>query len=334
MTDGLNMPWAQIDKPQKGKLSKLRVSPNHPGDFWWGLDSSGARLLIIGGAAKACLSDKIPSPQGIEILKTGQQLSDGSTQESLVLKLLNHDDQDIFQALCEDLITTTRKITDAEQRSSIILSRLDRWMQFLRKAADKLLTTAEQIGLIGELIFLRDFILNEFSPEQALDTWAGPAGNPQDFAFGHTAVEIKTNMLVSHPRITISSLAQLDSDVPRLYLVVPRLNISAGNPRGKFSLNGLIQDLTSHFKESRPALATRFESLLYELGYTVDESYDSPEYVLVETLCFNVRDDFPRLRQEHVKDGISGIRYQIDLEACMPFQIQKQQLFESADTEQ
>jgi len=58
---------------------------------------------------------------------------------------------------------------------------------------DQILTRQQIIGLIGELLFLRDIIMQAIGNRGDF-CWRGPFGDEQDFVYGEWIFEVKTQL--------------------------------------------------------------------------------------------------------------------------------------------
>ena len=202
---------------------------------------------------------------------------------------------------------------------SIIYNRLQRWQKLFRKFGKKLLSEQEQQGLIGELYFLKNHLLNVFSSSEALSFWKGPFGEQQDFGFGDIAVEVKSKQGTSSPYIQISSIDQLSCNVENCFLYVITLNVAPHNISNTLSLNKIIDEVKEILASSNDL--DIFENLLAEVGYMNLPEYDEKYYLVSKETTFEVKGDFPRLKADSVPHGISSIQYKIELKECKPFEI-------------
>ncbi|WP_369408059.1 PD-(D/E)XK motif protein, partial [Pseudomonas sp. SWRI111] len=81
----------------------------------------------------------------------------------------------------------------------------------LSHRAGRLLSKSERIGLIGELLFLRDVLSDRVGWNAAIKCWNGPGGHEQDFVVAGSIFEVKTQVVTADRRIRISSEDQLDA---------------------------------------------------------------------------------------------------------------------------
>ena len=150
----MNNPWEGINPP-KTNLSFRRSDDQHPFDFFWAKDVEGDYYFMYVCSSALSVPEKLPVLSGIQV----SRLENASEKKIQVLfKLIEQDDWDLFHSLCLDLMAATRHLDSEVQVVSVILKRLSRWQIFLNKNRSKLLSESEQKGLLGELIFIRDYL--------------------------------------------------------------------------------------------------------------------------------------------------------------------------------
>lgn len=194
------------------------------------------------------------------------------------------------------------------------------------------LTLEQQIGLLGELIFLKR--LGEKYGTAALDAWLGPTGEPHDFRLGDREFEIKST--VTSKRIhTISSLEQISPSLGRSLYVVSVLLGPPGSATG-FTLPDTVTALIDGYTSS-PRLSEQFGRVLSASGYQHSDSvkYDR-SYVLRRPLAIvPVDSQFPAITRVAVQSllgpaaaRIDSVRYAVNLDGLE--HVDGSELFEGA----
>jgi hypothetical protein len=311
----MSNPWKDIKIPISD-YNVRRADAGHPYEFFWGRDISGDYLFLYLCCSEVKFPKKIPKLKGIDVLLpfTGD---DGKTR--LILRLNNREDWDIFHSLCLDLLGATNECGSEESVVAVIIHRLERWHVFLKRNRTKMLTEPEQKGLIGELLFLRDYLLQRFSISEALSFWQGPLDAPQDFCIGETAVEVKCQLGTSKPLIRISSINQLHTQLERLYLFVVTLGKSYQTADNVINLPIIINEIRESIQKIQPSASDVFEVLLLNAGYMDLEEYSSYFFVISGYKFYEVTDDFPRLYPASIPDGIANVTMDLMLEKCSKF---------------
>lgn len=99
------------------------------------------------------------------------------------------------------------------------------------------LTTEEEVGLVGELMFL-DYLIHTIGSEPAIGAWRGPFSEEHDFVFDGIDLEIKTTVS-ERRRHVIADLTQL---VPRVgaSLALLSIQITRGGGTTGLTLAGFV----------------------------------------------------------------------------------------------
>lgn len=295
-----------------------RASPAHPLDFYRGRNHAGQYIFSLTADDGCREVPKPPSLNGIDVTLE-RRSTDGAR---LVLTLEDRDQFDIFKALCEHLLEATAGHPRGANGTGLrlVLRRLADWHNMLRRRRDGLLTSEEIIGLVGELLFMRDELVRRGGPGVAVAAWRGAHREEQDFAIGAFQIEVKTQLSTSDHRLLISSEAQLDVAGSRLFLCHQAISRAVPGGAG-VSLNALIDELGLAFRETDPRTIEQLEIGLEACGYTRREEYDVPEWQLTDRRLFEVRADFPRITPAMLPAGVHSVSYAILLSACEPFTV-------------
>jgi len=225
---------------------------------------------------------------------------------------------DIFTVLVNDLALHLVENDLRARPSTLLLERLRHWQALLRGVPDGL-DLQRRRGLVGELWMLQR-LMSIVGVERALYSWSGPEGSDQDFQLEHVAIEVKTSAARDSGAITISSERQLDSpDGVTLFLVCWQIDERLGT--SGVSLPALVQSLREQFIAG---LRTRFETRLASCGYFARDAarYDQPRYAQRAELICRVSENFPRIVQRSVPQGIGSVRYDVALSAMRPFAVE------------
>jgi len=179
-----------------------------------------------------------------------------------------------------------------------------------------LLSRSDQIGLFGELWFLRVWLLPHAGLAAAVDRWRGPTGSRHDFEWSGRSVEVKAT---TSTRGTIHRINGADQLLPPeggdLHLFSIRLREDAGSSN---TLPRLVQAISQQLGTD-PDAVDRFETMLNRAGYTPlhAEEYEKLQLRVVEDGLYTVREDFPRIVTASfpggVPAGVEAIEYEINL---------------------
>jgi hypothetical protein len=311
----MSNPWEQIKIPLSN-YNVRRADYSHGFDFYWAKDISGNYLFLFQCAAHIIFPNDVPKLVGIDVLLPA---SDDDIKTSLILRLNNEEDWDIFHSLCLDLMQASINCTNEEAVVAVIVRRLERWQLFLKKNRTKIMSEAEQKGLIGELLFLRDYIFPHFTVSESLLFWQGPLDAPQDFCIGDSAVEVKCQLGTSKPLIRISSIEQLNTQLARLYLFVVTLGKGANATDNVINLPIIIAEIRKYIQNNQPSSRDLFEDLLLQAGYMDLSEYNGFYFVVSRIRFYDVTDGFPKLQPSDIPEGIVNITMDVMLDKCSQF---------------
>jgi hypothetical protein len=309
-------PWAGI-KPQATALTGTRVESSHPRDWWWCVDPSGRPALALYLVSVREVPADLSELKDLSI--SFRKQNDGS---GLFLLVLNGGgDTELFQVLCEDLVENTAKTNSPDEAVEIAFTRLRRWHDLLRRGKRPGLTEEEVRGLIAELLFLKEEMIPKLGIANAIRSWVGPLGHPQDFAFEKWAFEIKSRLVSTRQIIEISSLDQLESNASVLLLVVQDLLISQNGASGSFTLASTVSLIRESAHGGEPDIGELFEKALIAVGYEDGRRYAEAPYAGVNRRYFKVEADFPRLMRSATQPEIIRARYAVDINQCARFKV-------------
>lgn len=322
--------WEEIVAPVSVGVRNVRLADSsHPLDFRIGRDHR-ARYVFQ-------LDADCVEPTGLDLPKMTaltcdlEQLASGRARLSLVL--MHAGDFRNFALLCTSLMLATEKVAANQSMQGLItaVDELHRWQEMLRSRSDRKLSKPERIGLVGELLFLRDVLAKRLNWQAAVTCWNGPGGHEQDFVVGENIFEVKTQVVTADRRIMISSEDQLDPVQGRILLCNQGLApVIAGAP-GACTLNSLIEIIRAHASIAGSGTAERLDIALLEAGYEERAEYDEEGWILVDRTWYEVRDDFPRIERSDLRGGVEQVRYSIRVSDCVSFAVEIDEAFREAE---
>jgi hypothetical protein len=205
--------------------------------------------------------------------------------------------------------------TTTEDPGKICRNILSRWRELLRPEPSGIPDKATIVGVIGELMLLRDLV--KLDPS-SVDIWTGPNKGRYDFSSNMVALEVKTTLQRSGLIVTIHGLSQLDPPPNGiLYLSVFRLEET---PRVGETISSLIRDITACGCEKVELLKK-----LVLLGIYPDliDRCDDYRFSLSEQITYVADDSFPKIsansfKQDALPAQIVSLNYQLDLTSSPP----------------
>lgn len=295
--------WSTIPLALAGRR-RLRAGRHFPGN---------EEALLVGfTAVQVPAPQHLPQGQGFWVSKV--ELGAESTAVVwLTLSRRTGGNLDMFIMMALDVIATLNagSSTDEDQLFQLFLGRIRAWQDFMRRGTDATLDTEAEIGLFGELVFLRSMLDVGLPSAVAIESWLGPMNGIQDFVLGGGAVEVKTTLATKGFPATIGSLEQLDdSSRQPLFLTAVRISLNA---KGQ-TLPTIIED-TRTVLGKYPAALNNFNTKLIHAGYLeATAAHYKRTFIHVSTKIFHVKDEFPRLTRARIPPSIIQARYDLDID--------------------
>lgn len=319
-----NNPWSEIKIPEYSYTARV-AQPDHPYEFYWARDIKGNYLFLLHSSENIIVPAKIPKPNGIDI-SVGQ--IGGESKDQLVLTLNNKENTDIFYSLCSDLMNATKSAVDEKSVVAIIIRRMERWQQFLKTNRNKIDEKALR-GLLGELYFMKNYLLKIFTPQECIEFWHGPLGDIHDFGIGKTSIEVKTKSSTKKAVVTISSAEQLHCNLEALYLFVLTVSRCSKQDENAITVPELVEQIHSVLSEYDLLLSEAFDTLLMASGYIDIEEYKEMFFITDKGSIFAVLEDFPKLALSDIPDGVEHVRYDLNITKCHRFLTSSEDFTES-----
>ena len=220
-----------------------------------------------------------------------------------------------FSAFCEDLVLSIQDTSDGNITYKTLVSRYQAWRK-LFKPNHTILSEYEIQGLIGELLFMKNYAIPHWGIDKALDSWTGPEKTHKDFSYKDEWFEVKT-ITTGKDTVRISSIEQLDSNVDGTLFIYSLEKMSPSFNGVK--LNDLITELLTTFSMAQK------DALLNKLvlfGFDFNIAYDNYVYAITDKSAFSVSKNFPRLERDKVPMPISKVLYDIIITELTPYKIQ------------
>jgi len=235
---------------------------------------------------------------------------------TLRFSLENSDLLEYFCTFCQDLMDSVRVTSDDEAAYQTLRSRYYSWRQLFRPDNARM-TEAEIMGLIGELLFLKDYMIPERGIDVALESWMGPEKTHKDFSDQQDWFEIKT-ISFGKESVRISSVEQLDSDIDGA-LVIYELEKMSPSFDG-IKLNQLANNIIASLQSASQREV--FIDKLQLFGFDFSNEYDNLVFALRGEHKYNVdTNNFPRIHRDMLPDAIARVQYDLLLTEIEPFKL-------------
>lgn len=318
-------PWKTIELPKStAAIQAHRVDADAPWGFFWARDLDGRCLLVLTHGKESTPTGRLPVLQGIQVTTLEGDTSENSI---LSLKLLSSEQRDIFHRLCLDIIHGAAQARSEENAVRIAVARMWRWHHLLRGGGIDRLSLQEQKGLIGELLLLKTLLFNTVGYTDAIASWLGPIGAPKDFEIDGVCIESKARRGGAVPHVAISSEHQLDhSGCGELFLHVVNIDRASEEQPAAESLTDVARDVRQVLESESPDAIESYESMLSAAGFRWEDDYSGERWLVGSRNFYRVTGAFPRLTASEVPEGLTRLRYAIDLSRCDPFRVDEARL--------
>ena len=229
-----------------------------------------------------------------------------------------------FNYLAEDILSEADECKTEISLLESIYGKCCQWQDFLKKKRNEKLDKSKQMGLIGELTFLKK-LFSFIDIRSALDAWKGPDKYAKDFLISSNGFEIKSKNSGLNSKVKISSEFQLlKDDLKNLYLVVYIVDNSSKSNSKSFILNDLIEELREFIKNHDPNCIEIFNSKINEYGFSDDHNYSKDYWLKQDTFySYSVEEKFPKITIKNIeKNSISKVNYELSLNELEEFSIE------------
>ncbi len=285
------------------------IDIEHPLSIYIGLDEQSHYALEFRGEFTPT---RIKSSHSIGVKQ--QKREDFST---IIFYLADPEMLDNFCVFCEDIINSTKSVSDCKSGYNVLINRFYSWKKMFQTQRS-ILTPYEIMGLIGELLFLKNFMFTTHSIDLSLQAWSGRDLTHKDFSLDNYWYEVKA-MSVGKPSVKISSLEQLNSCNDGELAVYSMEQMSPAYDG--VSLNKLATSIINTLKSDENK--DSFIRTLIESGFSFDSVYDEFVYEVISLDRYIVDSTFPKLTKEDVSDAISKVQYEILISEIQTYKIEQ-----------
>jgi hypothetical protein len=285
-----------------------RVDENHVLDLYIGRDSMSRCTLFL-------IADIEPMPIfSARIINVSVGLRHDN-KWGILFSLVDNNFEDLFCHFCEDMIESSRSLSNKKQGSIFICKRYEKWQDMLAKYKDGLLSESHIKGLVGELYFLKEVLIPMYGEEMAINSWIGPDQADQDFICGEIWYEVKSTVSGSES-IKISSIEQLDTNREG-ELVVVYLDKTSYADESKITLNVIYKEVADSLSDIN--LKYRLSDILLNLGYCMRIEYDEYRFKFSGLIRYKVNNEFPCVRRLNIPQSIVSVKYDLSLSFISKF---------------
>lgn len=307
-TSELKKKWGSF-KDQKGLLQRL--DPNHPMDFFVGVNDKGNDELALFTTIEP---EQLKSSDALEVEKNIRKDGRWATQISST----DEKNEDIFSRLCLDLVEVSADVTNERDGLNQVVRRFIAWQRLFANLHNDLPMSVLK-GLAGELMFLKK-LANSIGWEKALESWVGPNSADRDFVLEDKWFEIKS-ISTGKDKVTISSLNQLDAEKTGA-LVVGFVDETVSTDTAGISIASIVEDIKEQLKDY-PVATQNFVDKLLKIGYLKRKSYEDIKFSFGDSSYYLVDESFPKLVPSNVACEIVNAKYDLSLASISKWKIEE-----------
>ena len=287
-----------------------RVDATHILELHIGLDENGRKAIELRAAFTPV---KVTGTSAIDV---NQYRKD--EYNTIRFSLKDDEMSGLFYKFCDDIIEQTRDLKDIRDGYRAVTARFFQWKKMFVLSRNTFLTEPEIMGLIGEILFLKNILSKEIGLSEALKSWSGQELTHKDFSCDNRWYEVKT-INRGNPNVRISSLEQLYSEKEGELIVFSMEKMSAAY--NGVTLNKLILETRQMFLSREES--DDFLAKVALQGYEYNNYYDDFVFEISNVMRYAVGKEFPKLTSANVPKAIAKASYDISLSEIQSFIINK-----------
>lgn len=298
MIDFMNL-YSDLEKDLLGNQKKLMISSVL--SVYYGINGdSNFRLSFMSSVIP-------PKMESTKLLKVSQ-FQESDAVYWTCFDLMQSTAKQVFYTFCGDIVSSVCDIQDEHKALILLKNRFHTWKSMFKRDVSKI--SDEMIkGLLGELYFLKEFMIVKYGVDDAIETWSGPDGANKDFSKGTDWYEVKTvsaNMI----SVKISSVTQLSSATPGHLVIIRLESMSSQFEDGQSSLGQLFQSVLRLIEADETR--EKFLRKLISYGFDLSDDCCNVKYKILSCTIYRVDDEFPRIQETDIKfQEICKLRYEL-----------------------
>lgn len=314
MTTDLDAIWRvlEVQPASTGAIRALETSHcTAVGKILAAIDENGARAVLFPTSEEDAFAPDISTKVHLE----RRHLRWQGGEDTFVTVTCEVDRlKPVFTNLVEDMLES---VSGSERPGGILRRVLDEWRDLLAAETMPVLGTHRLVGLIAELVTVREVI--SLDPVRDITVWTGPDAAVHDLRRGSRALEVKGSLARESLIIEIHGIHQLEPPQAhrQLHLVLYRFEEAPDGVLTVPTLVGEILALEVHRHE--------FLERLGRAGYDLadEDKYARRRFNLAERHIYAVDNVFPRLIPGSfiggsVPAGVLLAHYSLDLTGPIP----------------
>lgn len=291
-----------------GKQKRLDISSTI--GIFYGISEEGNYRL-------AFMSSKPASPMKSTKMLRVTQGKESNTVFWTCFDLLNLDAKKVFYTFCENLVESVIAENNEVSALNMLRKRYITWQALFKQEMSKLVSREIVQGLFGELYFLKNYMIEKYGVDSAVNAWSGPDGKSKDFSVGIEWYEVKS-VGANTDTVKISSLTQLSSDYVGELVIIHAEGMSDEFSNGNSSIDELLQGVLCQIENE--AVAETFINKISAYGISLLDECLMRKFDVKGITHYIVNEDFPRITEKTVPfTEITNVTYELSIRALEKF---------------
>lgn len=272
--------------------------------IFYGLSPDGYLRLSFMSKTKA---PKLESTEFLRVL----QGEENSTVYWTCFDLLQDDAKSIFYAFCGNLVSCVDGIKLEVTALNMLKKRFFIWKKMFKQVQARDVSNEVIQGLFGELYFLKNYMLKNYSPNKSINAWAGADSKSKDFSIGNDWFETKTAG-ANVNQVCISSLSQLSSPIPG-HLVIIKVEAMSEEYSGEdVSIGILLNDILLKIQDE--LIEELFLNKIKSVVGNITDRVLNTKFSVKSVNFYLVDNNFPRLLESNIPfSEIEDIKYMLNI---------------------
>lgn len=300
--------WEEIENncsdSNGGTVYAYYLSKMAHNKLYFGISDIKTKKVFIEFETKVIENYKLPEILGLKIKRAKATFIDEN--KAYIVVENEKESDEVFLAFISTLVDNIYNSKSDSQTIEQFEKTIKYYKEFFSNP-NKSLSNNEEQGLCGELLYLRDLIIN--NGENCVNNWLGPNKNKRDFVFDKKAVEVKSTLNQTETSITISNENQLDSKgLEQLSLAV---YILEKDPNGILNVTSCANEILKILTNVQYIKV--FKSKLLQLGIDINQYKNRNSYTCQSIKIYNIDENFPCLRKNNIPSVVFNVSYKINL---------------------
>lgn len=301
----------ELDKEIKNIQKKIAIDSIVK--VFYGISSKGYERLSF---LTTIEPPKIDSTKMIQVVQ-GQE---GENVYWTCFDLLDEEYKKLFYIFCEDLVNTIVECDSESETMLMIKNRFYNWKLMFKKIVDHM-SDEKEMGLFGELYFLKNYMIKKYGIDKSIESWGGPDNYSKDFSVDKTWYEVKATGANSN-KVKISSLSQLSSDLDGYLCIVKLEKMTTAFNVPDSNILDLFKEILSLIKSND--IQEQFVRKVVEYGFNPVEVSKMNNFSVKDFSMYLVNDNFPRILEKDIKyQEIGNVSYELILKAIEKYKVEE-----------